>query len=81
MKHDRERPLVQFVALATVVQLVVLVLFTGPNALRAQTTQQDDEQVEAEEEQVDTGDDKPRFELYGHVMTDVGYTDTFPIAH
>jgi hypothetical protein len=74
MKHDRERRLVQFVALATAVPLVVLVLFTGPNALRAQTTQQDDEQVEAEEEQVDTGDDKPRFELYGHVMTDVGYS-------
>ena len=74
MKHDRERRLVQFVALATVVQLVVLVLVTGPNALRAQTTQQDDEQVEAEEEAVETGDDKSRFELYGHVMTDVGYS-------
>ena len=73
MKHDRERPLVQFVALATVVQFVVLVLFSGPNALRAQTKQQADEEVEAEEEAVDTGDDKSRFELYGFAMTDVGY--------
>ena len=69
MKHDRERRLVGFVALA-----VVFFLFAGPNALMAQTTQQADEEVEAEEEQAGTGDDKPSFELYGHVMTDVGYS-------
>jgi hypothetical protein len=55
MKHAREKRLAPFVALA-----MVLFLFTGPSALRAQTTQQ--------------VDDEPRFELYGHVMTDVGYS-------
>ena len=45
MKHDRQKRLVRFVTLAaTALPLVVLVLVTGPNALRAQTTQQDDEE-------------------------------------
>jgi len=69
MKHGRKKRLAGFVALA-----VILFLFAGPNALMAQTTQQADEEVEAEEEQADTGDDKPRFELYGFAMADVGYS-------
>jgi len=75
MKHDTEKRLVQFFTLAvTALPFVVLVLLTGPSTLSAQTTQQDDEEVEAEQEAADTGDDKARFELYGHVMTDVGYS-------
>ena len=72
MKHGREKRLIWLVALVTAVQFVVL--FTGPSALSAQTRQQDDEEIEAEEEAADTGDDKARFEIYGHVMTDVGYS-------
>jgi len=69
MKYARDKRLAPFFALG-----MVLFLVAGPGALRAQSNQQADEEVEAEEEQADTGDDKPSFELYGHVMTDVGYS-------
>ncbi len=68
MSDEREQRIARWFVL-----VVAALLWVGPAGLSAQTKQEMDEQVEAEEEAADSEDEKPRFELYGFAMTDVGY--------